>query len=491
MTKGAYIINQLSDKPPQRKSKERLWAVLIACSVAAFGPFSFGYCMGYSSAAVTQLGNPNRTDVLLDKNGIRLFGSILNIGAMIGGPLGGWVIDFFGRKLALMITALPFSAGWLMIGFGSNEVLLHAGRFLSGLGVGMASLIVPNYISETSPGRLRGAFGAFNQIGIVVGILSSYIIGHALSWRWSAIAGVGPPACMFVLMFFMPETARWLLAHLKEERAYKTLRWLRGKYAEIENEIVEIKDSLNIKEKMSIKEFTKPSFLRPFMISMTLHFFQQSTGINAVMFYCATIFENAGFQDNSTMVSILIGIIQLVAAVVSILLIDRGGRRFLLLIGGVGMCVSCFSMGFYFFVTINSVPDTDIAYGGPDISWVAVTSIAVYIVGFAMAWGPCTWLIMSEIFPVKAKGVASGIATFFNWFCSFLVTLSFDVLIDGLTIAGTFWFFGSLAFLAVLFVYFYVPETKGKSLEEIQMYFEGEEQEGKDLDEISVRETKL
>lgn len=242
---------------------------------------------------------------------------------------------------------------------------------------------------------------------------------------------------------------------------------------------------------MSIKEFTKPSFLRPFMISMTLHFFQQSTGINAVMFYCATIFENAGFQDNSTMVSILIGIIQLVAAVVSILLIDRGGRRFLLLIGGVGMCVSCFSMGFYFFVTINSVPDTDIAYGGPDISWVAVTSIAVYIVGFAMAWGPCTWLIMSEIFPVKAKGVASGIATFFNWFCSFLVTLSFDVLIDGLTIAGTFWFFGSLAFLAVLFVYFYVPETKGKSLEEIQMYFEGEEQEGKDLDEISVNETKL
>lgn len=491
MTEDTYFDYQLSEKPSQKKGKERLWTVLIACSVAAFGPFSFGYCMGYSSAAVTQLENPNRTDVYLDKNGIRLFGSILNIGAMIGGPFGGWVIDFFGRKLALMITALPFSAGWLMIGFGSNEVWLHAGRFLSGLGVGMASLIVPNYISETAPGRLRGAFGAFNQIGIVVGILSSYVIGHALSWRWSAIAGVGPPACMFVLMFFMPETARWLLAHLKEERAVKSLRWLRGKYAEIEDEIVEIKDSLSLKEKMSITEFNKRSFLRPFAISMTLHFFQQSTGINAVMFYCATIFQNAGFENNSTMVSILIGAIQLVAAAVSILLIDRGGRRFLLIIGGVGMCVSCFSMGVYFFITINSVPDTDMAYSGPDISWLAVTSIAVYIVGFAMAWGPCTWLIMSEIFPVKAKGVASGIATFFNWLCSFIVTLSFDVLIDGLTIAGTFWFFGSLAFLAVVFVYFYVPETKGKSLEEIQTYFEGKRQKENDSVELFDRETDV
>lgn len=163
----------------------------------------------------------------------------------------------------------------------------------------------------------------------------------------------------------------------------------------------------------------------------------------------------------------------------------------MLIIGGVGMCVSCFSMGVYFFITINSVPDTDMANSGPDISWLAVTSIAVYIVGFAMAWGPCTWLIMSEIFPVKAKGVASGIATFFNWLCSFIVTLSFDVLIDGLTIAGTFWFFGSLAFLAVVFVYFYVPETKGKSLEEIQTYFEGKGQKENYSVELLDRETDV
>lgn len=250
---------------------------------------------------------------------------------------------------------------------------------------------------------------------------------------------------------------------------------------------------------MSLKEFLKPSLLRPFGISMTIHFFQQSTGINAIMFYCATIFQKAGFQDNSTMVSILIGAIQFFAAAVSILMIDRGGRRFLLIVGGLGMCFSCFSMGAYFFITINSAPkDGDIGEG-MDLSWVAVTSVAIYIVGFAMAWGPCTWLIMSEIFPVKARGIASGIATLFNWLCSFAITKTFSMLIDVFTEAGTFWFYGSLAFIAVLFVYFFVPETKGKSLEEIQLYFEGkgkEKEEPKpqpdpEAADDGVRETKL
>ncbi|KAL9961391.1 hypothetical protein ACROYT_G030317 [Oculina patagonica] len=486
MKDDIYYDYHMGDQPVKKKSHERLWTVLIASFVAAFGPFSFGYGMGYSSAAVTQLENVNATDLYLDKDGITWFGSLLNIGAMIGGPLGGWMIDFFGRKIALMLTALPFSAGWLMIGFGTVEGLLHAGRFFSGLGVGMASLIVPVYISETAPSRFRGAFGAFNQIGIVTGILVSYIIGHSLNWRWSAIAGIGPPACMVILMIFMPETARWLLAHGKEERAKRTLRWLRGPDVKIETEMVEIKESLNIKEKMSFREFAKPSLLRPFAISMTIHFFQQTTGINAVMFYCATIFQKAGFQDNSTMVSILIGVIQLFAAAVSVLMIDRGGRRFLLIVGGIGMCLSCFSMGGYFYITINAAPKSGHAL---DISWVAVTSVAVYIVGFAMAWGPCTWLIMSEIFPVKARGIASGIATLFNWFCSFVITKTFSLLIDEFTEAGTFWFYGSLAFLAVVFVYFYVPETKGKSLEEIQIYFESRGK--KKFQPLPVRETDV
>jgi len=272
-------------------------------------------------------------------------------------------------------------------------------------------------------------------------------------------------------MTFMPETARWLLAHGKEERAERTLLWLRGPDVKIHDEIVEIKKSLDVKEKMSIKEFAKPSLLRPLFISMTIHFFQQSTGINVVMFYCAKIFETAGFKEDSTMVPILIGLIQLLASAISFFLIDRGGRRFLLIIGGVGMCISCFTLGAYYFVSIN--PASTSAYKGPDIAWVAVTSVSVYIVGFVIAWGPITWLLMSEVFPVKARGTASGIASAFNWFCSFIMTLTFEIFIDALKASGTFWLYGGLAFVAVVFVFVFVPETKGKSLEEIQQYFEG------------------
>ncbi|XP_068706504.1 solute carrier family 2, facilitated glucose transporter member 8-like isoform X1 [Montipora foliosa] len=476
-------------EPPKRKHRERLWSVLIACLSASFASFSFGYGMGYSSAAVTQLSDKDTKDLYLDKDEITWFGSLLNIGAMIGGILGGYVIDLVGRKCALMLTAVPFTAGWLMIGLGNSAALLNAGRFFSGLGVGMGSLIAPNYISETAPSRLRGSFGAFNQIGIVSGILLSFVSGHYLDWRWSAIVGISPPACLFLCMIFMPETARWLLAHNKEKRAEKTLKWLRGRDSNIQEEIEEIKESLisaeGKKQRMTFKDFTKPSLLRPFLISMTLHLFQQTTGVNAVMFYCATIFETAGFAENSTMVSILIGVIQFFAACVALTMIDRGGRRFLLIAGGAGMSASCFIMGAYFYVTLNPEHSSGI----PDISWVAVTSVAVYIVGFAMSWGPCTWLLMSELFPVKARGTFSGIATAFNWLCSFAVTKSFSAQLEVFTPAGTFWFFGGLAFCACVFVAVFVPETKGKSLEEIQLYFEKKDR--KESSSEPVRESNV
>ena len=239
---------------------------------------------------------------------------------------------------------------------------------------------------------------------------------------------------------------------------------------------------------MSIKEFAKPSLLRPFAISLALHFFQQSTGINAVMFYCATIFQKAGFQNKSTMVPILIGIIQVVAAALSVIMISHAGRRFLLIVGGVGMSISLFSLGSYFYISENSLSQNSIVTYY-DFSWMAVTSVAVYIVAFGMTWGPCAWLIMSEIFPVKARGIASGNATLFNWTCAFTITKTFPFFINTLTAAGTFWLYGSQAIMSIIFVYVCLPETEGKSLEKIQMYFEGKGKKEKDSIELPIRET--
>lgn len=487
MKQNGYLDQQTASEPPKKIFHERLWTVLVACLSAAFASFGVGYGLGYSSAAVTKLSDKNTKDVYLDETEIAWFGSLLNIGAMIGGICGGHVIDFVGRKFALMITALPFTAGWLTIGMGKSAVSLCIGRFLSGVGVGMASLCVPNYISETAPSRLRGLFGTFTQIGIVSGILLSFVSGHFLDWRWSAFMGITPAACVFLCMIFMPETARWLLSHNKETRALKALKWLRGKNANIEEEIVEIRQSLSTKRKMTFKDFTTPSLVRPLLISVALHFFQQFTGINAMMFYNATIFERAGFHENSTMVPILIGLIQFFATFVSLAMIDRGGRRFLLIVGGFGMCVSCFVMGAYFFIS----NDPERASQVPDISWVAVTSIAVYIVGFTMSWGPCTWLLMSELFPLKARGTFSSIATASNWLFSFAVTQTFPRLLVVFNPAGTFWLFGSLSFISIIFVFVFLPETKGKSLEEIQQYFEDKGKSNKETSSTPVKESNV
>lgn len=381
-----------------------------------------------------------------------------------------------------MSCVVPFVLGWLLISFAQNVAMLYIGRIISGLACGAISLATPVYISEIAPPRLRGTLGTFNQMGIVSGILLSFITGHALNWNWCAIIGIGFPACLLILMFFMPETVYWLLARGKEGRAYMTARWLRGPKADVGKEIMEIKDSLEKMERMSIQEFVKPSLLRPFAISLTLHFFQQSTGVNAVMFYCATIFHKAGFQDKSTVVPILVGILQVVAAAVSVVMIGRVGRRFLLIVGGVGMSISLFSLGSYFYISVNS----PVTYYDFDLSWMAVTSVAVYIVAIGMTWGPCAWLIMSEIFPVKARGTASGFATLLNWTCAFTITKTFPFFIDTLTAAGTFWLYGSQAILAVIFVYVCVPETEGKSLEEIQRYFEGIEKKEKEIRETYV-----
>ena len=206
-------------------------------------------------------------------------------------------------------------------------------------------------------------------------------------------------------------------------------------------------------------------------------FFQQFTGINAFMFYCATIFEKAGFEEGSTSISILIGVIQFLATIVSIVLVDRGGRRFLLGVSGLGMGLSCLTMGAYFMI--------DDPAG--ELSWLAVSSVSVYIVGFSFGWGPCVWLLMSEIFPVKARGTASGLCVLVNWSCSFVVTKMFSSMISLLTEVGTFWFFGCVAFLSMAFVYFIIPETKGKTLEEIEAYFQGKNSDGP----IPIRETDV
>ena len=231
-------------------------------------------------------------------------------------------------------------------------------------------------------------------------------------------------------------------------------------------------------EKMSFKEFCSPSVTKPLIISLGLMFFQQFCGINAVLFNCAKIFGDAGFTDGK-LVSIAVGAVQVVGTAVACVIMDKAGRRILLLLGVVGMCVSLIALGFYFEVvyipsTATPTPtgrfehSVDVAH----IKWLSILSVIVFIVFFSLAWGPIPWLVMSEIFPLRARSRASSLSTLFNWLLVFVVTKTFESLIESLTPQGTYWFYAGWCFVGFVFVFILMPETKGKTLEEIELLFD-------------------
>ena len=239
--------------------------------------------------------------------------------------------------------------------------------------------------------------------------------------------------------------------------------------------------------RMSCSEFCKPSISKPLFVAIGLAMFQQLCGINSVLFNCATIFSSAGFHDSKQVV-IIIGAVQFIGTAIACLIIDRSGRRILLMAAGVVMCLCLVILGIYFEIYIPTPEKNSNATAMPPaallhtsisksvpaekIAWLSITSLVVYSLAFALAWGPIPWLIMSEIFPTRARGLASGITTLSNWLIAFLVTKTFVIMMASITTQGTYWLYGGFTFVSIIFVYFMVPETRGKTLEEIEALFD-------------------
>ncbi|XP_075376165.1 solute carrier family 2, facilitated glucose transporter member 8 isoform X3 [Mycteria americana] len=388
-----------------------------------------------------------------------------------------------------MLCSIPYVFGYIVIISAQNVWMLYFGRMLTGLASGITSLVVPVYISEVSHPKVRGMLGSCVQLMVVTGILGAYIAGITLKWRWLAVFCSFPSCIMLLFMSFMPETPRFLLNRNKRSEAIASLRFLRGPHADHEWECGQIEASVQ-EEGLNLSEFKNPSIYRPLLIGVALMFFQQATGINAVMFYAETIFEDANFTD-SRMASVVVGSIQVCFTAVAALIIDKTGRKVLLYISGkicywilfrIVMALSTALFGLYFKMVLpnrnnSSNPDVwftlNSASPGAEssISWLAVVSLGLFVAGFALGWGPIPWLVISEIFPLKARGISSGACVLTNWVMAFLVTKEFNDFIGFLTSYGTFWLFSAFCCLNVTFTAFYVPETKGQTLEQIETYF--------------------
>jgi len=298
-----------------------------------------------------------------------------------------------------------------------------------------------------------------------------------LDWRKLALVGAIIPIISVLLTLRAPETPRFLLNTSQRSLALRSLLWLRGTSASAEEECRDMEENADAGERTGWSEFRRPELYRPLFVSCTVMIFQQLCGINVVIFYTVSIFQSAGFdKETSGLATVAIGAVQVFGTVIACFLMDRSGRRKLLIIGGLSMGLTAFMMGVYYQQMIHANAPTDGSTARPvenNLGWLAIFSLVGYSFAFAVGWGPIPMLLMSEIFPAKVRGAASAVASLVNWTLAFIVTNQFANLTAVLGSHGTFWLFGTFCVLSVGFVFRFVPETKGKSLDDIELYFLG------------------
>lgn len=436
-----------------------IWLYVVAI-VASLGGLLSGYDTGVISGALLFI---NETWILPDTLQGFLVSSVL-IGAVIGAATNGILADIFGRKKIILATALIFILGSVMCAFAPNVYILIISRIFVGFAVGIVNFVVPLYLSEISPKNLRGTLVSLYQWAITSGILFSYFINAAFAqavynWRWMLFAGVLPGLILFVGMCLMSDTPRWLVSKNREDEAKNVFKKIEPDI-DAEKEIQDIKTTLNSEGKD--KKFTfKKWMLMPFVVGIGIMFAQICTGINTIIYYAPTIFKTAGFDSNLTAIYATtgIGVVNFIMTIVAVFFTDKIGRKPLLYFGLTGVMLSLFALGTSFaFANIL----------GSNLKWVAVGSLITYIVCFAMSLGPIGWILVSEVFPLKIRGIAMSICTVSNFAFNFFVVGSFPILLHRIGGAWTFWMFGAVSLFCIIFVYFFVPETKGISLEQIE-----------------------
>lgn len=436
-----------------------LWLYVVAI-IASLGGMLSGYDTGVISGALLFINESwDLTDYM---QGILV--SAVLIGAVIGAAINGVLADIFGRKKIIISTAIIFILGSILCAFAPNVYILILSRMLVGLAVGIVNFVVPLYLSEVSPKQLRGTLVSLYQWAITAGILFSYMINSAFAqavfnWRWMLFAGVFPGTILLVGMMFLGDTPRWLLSKNRETEARKILKKIEPD-VDLEAEVKHIKTTLRY-EGSGTKVALKKWMIMPAVVGIGIMFAQICTGINTIIYYAPTIFKIAGFDSNLNAIYATtgIGIVNFLMTIVAIFFTDKLGRKPLLYIGLTGVMLSLAALGFAFRFE---------ALLGDNMKWVAVGSLVTYIICFAMSLGPIGWILVSEVFPLKIRGVAMSMCTVANFGFNFFVVSSFPVLLHRIGGAYTFWMFAAVSFLCIIFVYYCVPETKGISLEQIE-----------------------
>lgn len=437
---------------------EGTYNCLFYAVIAALGGLLFGYNTSVISGALLFLKDQFALSTFFQG----LVVSMVLIGALFGAFFNG-IATNKGRRKALFITCGLYALGAFLFVVAQSIWMVLLGRFISGLGLGLSSVSVPLYISEISPPKNRGAFVSINQLAITIGILLGYILDYSFASHesWRAMIGFQFVFLLlfFLLLFIIPESPSFLASLGRVKQAKNLKERLGHDKITGEGEIVTRKLEKEKKARWS-KLFQKPLSI-PFTIAIALSVFQIITGINTVIYYAPQIFIKAGFvtAKSAILATLSIGVINVFVTIASLFLIDKVGRRPLLLAGLLGMAISLATLGSLFHL------NSDNAGIG------AIICLFFYVAFFAFSIGPIAWLIISEIFPLEIRGKAMGAAISLNWIANILISLTFLSLIENITIGYTFYLFALISTIASIFVYFYVFETKGKTFAEIQKHY--------------------
>nr|KAF6315402.1 solute carrier family 2 member 6 [Myotis myotis] len=433
--------------------------VFLATFAAVLGNFSFGYALVYTSPVIPALERSLDPNLSLTKTQASWFGSVFTLGAAAGGLSAMVLNDLLGRKLSIMFSAVPSVAGYALMAGARAFWMLLLGRTLTGFAGGLTAACIPVYLSEIAPPRVRGALGSTPQLMAVFGSLSLYALGLLLPWRWLAVAGEGPVVVMILLLSFMPNSPRFLLSRGRDAEALQALAWLRGAQADIRWEFQQIQDNVQR---------------------------QQLTGITPVLVYLQPIFTRTAVllppQDDAA----IVGAVRLFAVMIAALTMDRAGRKVLLFVSASIMFAANVTLGLYIHLGPKPVAPNNtmglesVPLGGAEqplatptsfLTLVPLLATMLFITGYAMGWGPITWLLMSEILPLRARGVASGLCVLVSWLTAFALTNSFLPVVNAFGLQVPFFFFAAICLLNLVFTGCCVPETKGRSLEQIESFF--------------------
>jgi SP family sugar:H+ symporter-like MFS transporter len=478
----------MTEASPARANMGFIGAIV---AVATIGGFLFGYDSGAVNG--TQPGLTAAFGLVPESfspgNGLAFTVASLLIGCFIGAFFAGRLADVAGRRNVMRLAALLFLVGAIVQGIAHDHLIFVLARILGGMAVGAASVLSPAYISEVAPASIRGRMTTVQQIMIITGLTAAFVVNYFLAkaagvstaqywagleaWRWMYLIQALPAAIFLVALFFIPESPRYLVAkgRLDEARAVLT-RLFGGDVADAK--LDEIRETFSTDHQPRLSDVLAPAGTRGFVgirpivwVGIMLAVFQQLVGINVIFYYGATLWQLAGFSENdSLLINIVSGAVSIAACFVTIAVIDKIGRKPLLLIGSAGMAVTLFVMVYAF--SHGSLDPQGHLVLSADLGRIAVVAANLYVIFFNVSWGPVMWVMLGEMFPNQIRGSALAVAGFCQWFANFLITFTFPPMAENLGLAGSYTFYAVCSVISFFLVAKFIRETKGKELEEMR-----------------------